>query len=107
MNEELEDLMTCRCKEEYNIEKHGDGFALYWGRCDHRHGHNVLHITECTSMDILKHIERKLNNKRIPEGYKLVPVDVTLDMIDAANKLYFNSQTSPEDIYKAMIEASE
>lgn len=39
-------LEDCHCDLEYSIELHGDGYALYYGRCPHRHGHNLVHLTE-------------------------------------------------------------
>ena len=32
--------------EQYSIEPHGDGYALYLGRDNQRHGLNLLHITD-------------------------------------------------------------
>jgi len=46
MVETLHDFLDCKCKDEYSIEPHGNGYALYFGRCPHRHGYNLLHITE-------------------------------------------------------------
>jgi len=41
-------LEPCTCKSEYSIEPHGPtgSFALYRGRCPHRHGLNLCHMTE-------------------------------------------------------------
>lgn len=61
----FEDLINCRCTDRYSIEKHGDGFALYFGRCGHRHGYNLLHITECTRQDVLCLIEARLNREEL------------------------------------------
>lgn len=55
------DLLNCQCADRYSIEAHGNGHALYFGRCNHRHGYNLLHITECTRHDILVLIEQRLN----------------------------------------------
>ena len=61
--ESLNILMECQCKQKYSIEPHGKGHALYFGRCTHKHGSNILSITECSRKDILQMIEDKLNNK--------------------------------------------
>lgn len=39
-------LDECHCKQKYTIEPHGDVYALYYGRCGHRHGFNLCHISE-------------------------------------------------------------
>lgn len=36
----------CKCPEIYSIETHGNGWALYFGRCNHRHGWNLANMTE-------------------------------------------------------------
>ncbi len=57
----LNDLMTCQCVARYSIEPHGDGYAIYWGRCKHRHGANIARLTECGRDDIIKFFEAQLN----------------------------------------------
>lgn len=37
---------VCECLKSYSFEPHGNGFALYLGRCPHRHGCNLANITE-------------------------------------------------------------
>jgi len=61
-------ITDCTCELKFSIEPHGDGYALYFGRCNHRHGLNLLHITELSynAGDILKKIENSLN-KHIDE----------------------------------------
>ena len=59
----FDDLLECRCVARYSIEPHGDGYAVYWGRCNHRHGANIAHITECGREDIIKFFESQLNRK--------------------------------------------
>lgn len=51
----------CKCEAKYTIERHGKGYALYHGRCNHRHGHNLVYLTEPALNCDLKHIERLLN----------------------------------------------
>jgi len=38
MTEEIDftDFLDCKCEQTYTIEPHGDGFVLYYGRCNHR-----------------------------------------------------------------------
>lgn len=36
----------CHCGDSYSASPHGDGIALYLGRCHHRHGMNLLLMTE-------------------------------------------------------------
>jgi hypothetical protein len=51
----------CACEARYTIEPHGDGYALYYERCAHRHGYNLAYITEPAFNCDLKHIERLIN----------------------------------------------
>lgn len=57
------DLLNCRCKQKYSIEKHGDQHVLYFGRCFHKHGFNLFTISEVAHNCDLKEIEKRLNNK--------------------------------------------
>lgn len=47
----MKDLSVCGCNDEYTFEEHGQGYALYFGRCPHRHGYNIANIE---SMDMEK-----------------------------------------------------
>ena len=51
----------CDCKDQYSIEKHGDGWALYLGRCPHRHGYNLAYMTDL-DVDKLNHMLDLLNS---------------------------------------------
>lgn len=51
----------CKCEAKYTIEPHGDGYALYYGRCNHRHGYNLAYITDPALNCDLKHIEKLIN----------------------------------------------
>lgn len=51
----------CHCSDRFSIEAHGDGYALYRGRCCHRHGLNLAHITEADKAT-LDMIEGALNH---------------------------------------------
>lgn len=39
-------LDECDCEHKYTIEQHETGHALYFGRCNHRHGYNLANIIE-------------------------------------------------------------
>lgn len=45
---------------KYTIEKHGDGYAIYFGRDFQHHGFNIGHLTEVTPATI-KLIQDALN----------------------------------------------
>lgn len=75
MSDEIKDcsiknhpLMGCHldqcCLNEYSIEPHGDGWALYKGRCPSRHGLNLAHITEAEP-ETLDFIVKALNAKTV------------------------------------------
>ena len=51
----------CRCEPKYSIEPHGKGYALYYGRCRHRHGHNLINMVEPAWNFNPKHIENLIN----------------------------------------------
>jgi hypothetical protein len=36
----------CHCPQEYSIERHGQGWALYLGNCNHKHGLFLAKISE-------------------------------------------------------------
>jgi hypothetical protein len=38
--------LNCKCDDRFIIESHGDGHALYFGRCNHRHGFNLGQISD-------------------------------------------------------------
>ena len=51
----------CECEALYSIEIHGEGYALYYGRCDHRHGWNLANIVEPAWNFSAEHIEKLIN----------------------------------------------
>lgn len=51
----------CKCENRYSIEHHGKGYALYYGRCGHRHGYNLINMVEPAWNFDPVHIERLLN----------------------------------------------
>ena len=56
----LSDLFTCECEPRYTVELHGDGYALYYGRCVHRHGYNLINMVEPAWNFDPAHIEQLL-----------------------------------------------
>lgn len=63
MSEEnnLLELFECNCELKFSIEPHGDGYALYYGRCGHMHGYNLVNMVEPAFNFDPKHIEKLLN----------------------------------------------
>lgn len=51
----------CKCENKYSIEPHGDGYALYYGRCNHRHGYNLINMVEPAFNFDPDHIEKMIN----------------------------------------------
>jgi hypothetical protein len=54
-------LEPCTCKALYSISPHGEGYALYYGRCGHRHGYNLANMVEPAWNFDPKHIELLIN----------------------------------------------
>jgi len=54
------DGSLCDCETVYTVEEHGDSYAIYYGRCNHKHGYNLGLLTE-TSPDVVTAIEESLN----------------------------------------------
>ena len=54
-------LEPCKCEARYTIEPHGDGYALYYGRCNHRHGDNLINMVEPAWNFEPAHIEKLIN----------------------------------------------
>ena len=78
MRNTSEPFEDCTCELRYSIQPHGDGygaFALYYGRCDHRHGYNLAYVTDPSFNCDLSHIERLINlgnkeyNKNLTGGH--------------------------------------
>lgn len=42
----MTDITECRCDDTYSVEPHGKGYALYYGRCAHRHGYKMASVVE-------------------------------------------------------------
>ena len=54
-------LEPCTCEVRYTIEPHGKGYALYYGRCMHKHGYNLVNMVEPAWNFEPKHIEKLIN----------------------------------------------
>jgi hypothetical protein len=54
-------LEPCTCAAQYTIEPHSEGYALYYGRCVHRHGYNLVNMTEPAWNFEPNHIEKLIN----------------------------------------------
>jgi hypothetical protein len=54
-------LKPCTCENKYTIEPHGKGYALYYGRCNHRHGYNLVNMVEPAFNFEPRHIEKLIN----------------------------------------------
>lgn len=66
-------LKPCTCEARYSISPHGDGYALYYGRCGHRHGYNLANMVEPAWNFDPTHIEKLINlgdteYKKNPDG---------------------------------------
>jgi hypothetical protein len=54
-------MFECNCDTKYTIEPHGNGWVLYYGRCNHRHGYNLTYLTEPAFNCDFSHIEKLIN----------------------------------------------
>jgi hypothetical protein len=54
-------LEPCMCEAKFTIEPHGEGYALYYGRCVHRHGYNLINMVDPAFNFDPKHIEKLIN----------------------------------------------
>lgn len=61
VNSLLSIFEQCKCDPKYSIEPHGEGYALYYGRCRHRHGYNLINMVEPAWNFDPKHIENLIN----------------------------------------------
>ena len=55
---------NCTCEMKYTIRPHGannEFHVLYYGRCNHRHGYNLVELHDPALNCDLVHIERMLN----------------------------------------------
>jgi hypothetical protein len=64
-------LKPCECAAQYTIELHGDGYALYYGRCNHRHGWNLINMVEPAWNFDAKHIQELLQLGDATYGRKM------------------------------------
>lgn len=65
--------MTCQCPDEYSFEPHGEGWALYYGRCDHRHGYNIAFIKEPDIKQITEMLEKLKEIDQLKKVLKITP----------------------------------
>ena len=73
------DFDICDCKDEFTIEPHGDGEVLYFGRCNHKHGFNLCHVTE-KSHNVLEILNTRTTPKaQITSGLKSMEVDLIFE----------------------------
>lgn len=75
-------------------------------------GYADKYVLECEcgvkkTSETLEMLNNKWNQRAIPEGYTIVPIVPTENMIKAALDLEFGEFDGVELIYKAMIEASK
>ncbi len=61
VNSLLSSFEPCKCEAKYTIEPHGKGYALYHGRCGHRHGYNLVNMVEPAWNFDPKKIEELIN----------------------------------------------
>ena len=50
----------CDCEQTYSIEKHGDNFVIYHGRCPHRHGFKLATLSDLSFNCDIKHLRECL-----------------------------------------------
>jgi hypothetical protein len=67
------EIFNCKCEPKYTIEPHGEGYALYYGRCNHKHGYNLINMLEPAWNFDPNHIEKLINigdnvYKQNPDG---------------------------------------
>lgn len=55
------EYQNCNCDPQYTIEPHGDAYVLYYGRCNCRHGLNLVYLCDPAYNCDFKHIEYLLN----------------------------------------------
>jgi len=70
---ELIDILRCSCETKFTIEPNGDGYVLYYGRCNHRYGYNLIDMVEPAFNFDPRHIELLINlghavYKQNPDG---------------------------------------
>lgn len=53
----------CQCNDRFSIEPHGDAYAVFYGRCPHKHGYNFMQISEVAfNAPGMKEMENALNS---------------------------------------------
>jgi len=54
-------FVECSCVSRYSIEPQDGDYALYYGRCRHRHGYNLVTMVDPAFNFELRHIEKLIN----------------------------------------------
>ena len=79
----------CECKARYSIEPHGDGHALYLGRCNHKHGFNLGQISD-TWPNTLDFLNAPLAAaETVQEAYN----DMLIELCDSKDALTPSAET--------------
>lgn len=81
MTSEILAQFMCRCPDIYSIEPHGEGWALYLGRCNHRHGYNLANIQE-PDLTRLNELVSRLNS----DGHQINLLRAERDQLDMQNR---------------------
>lgn len=58
---DINSFFECNCEHKYTIEPHGEDYVLYYGRCPHSHGYNLVYLKEPAFNVDLDHIEELIN----------------------------------------------
>jgi hypothetical protein len=67
---DLQKYLSLKPSDQYSIEPHGDGFALYYGRSNSFHGWRLCNLTEVDPKvpDLLQRIVDGLNGDSNPHS---------------------------------------
>ena len=60
----------CDCKNKYSITTHGNGYALMFAMCQHRHGYNLANMREVDFPMIKAMLLRLNHSEAILHGQK-------------------------------------
>jgi galactokinase len=107
MSADKREALECHCIDRYSIEPHGNAFALYYGRCGHRHGYNLCKLSdfdihaEQTMTDIVKALDRILETTRVPEAEPMIKEHL-MALVYAVQEL-FGSQADMRQYYETKL----
>lgn len=96
-------LNECECETKYTIEPHGDGYALYYGRCNHRHGYNLVYMKEPAFNFDPEHIEKMINfgqyaHNNVDKNTDSAmnePLEIYKDLDEALIEFWHSDETEP------------